>query len=505
MSPIADTTSPEQYLTEGWTAIPVVPFLSIDGYTQETEPFMFPHRKQRAPMDSRKTRAEERDDLKSAATLSAASEIHANPPSPPPGQDSLLNTKFMLAMTRALDNSNDDIENDKEQSMEQKETPDDERAATRSTVRNTSDASSFRPGIVYHRHTKLVSGSRSDSETEMHTDTTESSDIPTSHGRSSAIDEENIATARLVNEAQIRETTLPVAAQLVVKATQVQLDHSRCRARYGGFAVCVVLILLIAIVATTTLSRSSKYVPQGESQPTSTPIVYSVFNRTEQLYDAVDAYLMGMQEDESNIGTNTPLDQSNVSLTYGYPIGIWDVSRLTNFSRVFDPGRSPTSVRAGTFNQDLSDWDVSNAVTMERMFAGAENFRGFGLDRWNVSRVQDFSYMLAGAKIIDADVSAWNTANAKTMEGMFSKTQKFNGRLATWNVSNVESMAFMFSSARGYKGGDLRQWNVSKVLDMTEQFSFSLFNGDISNWDTSQVKTMNGMVRFIVLTRDLTV
>jgi surface protein len=462
-------------------------------------------------MDSRNARAEERDDLKSATTPSA-SETDATPPSPPPsGQDSLLHAKFTLAMTRALVNSNADVENDEEQGIQRKETPDDETVATRTNVENASDASSIRPCVVYHRHSKIERRPRIDRESEMFIDASESSDIPTSQRRSSAVIVENIATARLVEEeTQIRETTLSVTAQstLVVRATPVQLDDDRRRRRrrawYGGMAACAVVILLIAIVTaattttTTTTRRSAKSVLPSESQPASTsPSVYSVFTSTDQLYEALDAYLMAMEEDESKTGTSTLVAQSNVSLTYGYPIGTWDVSRLTNFSRVFDPNRSPTSVRAGTFNQDLRGWDVSNAVTMQGMFVGSENFRGFGLDRWNVGLVQDFSYMFANAKVLDADLSAWNTSSATTMKGMFYGAQKFNGNLSAWNVANADSMAFMFRSAVGFQGGDLTQWNVSKVQDMTQLFAAcESFIGQISTWDTSSVTTMNSMVSF---------
>jgi surface protein len=445
-------------------------------------------------MDSRNARAQERDDQKSAAASDAN-----QPPSPraaAPGQDSLLNAKFALAMTRALDNSKVD-DNDEEQGIQRKETPDD--TAGRTNAENASHAGSIRPGVVYHSHSKIARRPRIDPESEVYIDASESSDIPTSQRRSSGIYGENIATARLVEEeVQIREATLPVTGQLVVKATPVQqLDHNRRRRRawYGGVAILIVLIAVVT--ATTTSRRSSKSTPPSESQPTSTaPIVYSVFTSTEQLYDAVDAYMLALREDESNTGTNTPLAQSNVSLTYGFPIGTWDVSRLTNFSRVFDPDRSATSVRAGTFNQDLSGWDVSKALTMEQMFAGAENFRGFGLNRWNVGRVQDFSYMFADAKALDADVSAWNTSSATTMQAMFYGAETFNGNLAAWDVANVESMARVFSSAFGFQGGDLTKWNVSKVQDMTEMFLQSrVFIGDISTWDTSSVTTMNSMVR----------
>ena len=38
--------------------------------------------------------------------------------------------------------------------------------------------------------------------------------------------------------------------------------------------------------------------------------------------------------------------------------------------------------------------------------------------------------------------------------------------------------------------GDISQWNVSNVTDMSSMFYKSAFNGDISNWDVSNVRDM---------------
>ena len=41
--------------------------------------------------------------------------------------------------------------------------------------------------------------------------------------------------------------------------------------------------------------------------------------------------------------------------------------------------------------------------------------------------------------------------------------------------------------------GDISNWNVSKVKNMSCLFMESQFNGDISNWDVSNVVNMDGM------------
>ena len=50
----------------------------------------------------------------------------------------------------------------------------------------------------------------------------------------------------------------------------------------------------------------------------------------------------------------------------------WDVSRVTDFSQLLDArGRNPS---AATFNANISQWDVSAAISTYAMFRGLEQF-----------------------------------------------------------------------------------------------------------------------------------
>ena len=57
---------------------------------------------------------------------------------------------------------------------------------------------------------------------------------------------------------------------------------------------------------------------------------------------------------------------------------------------------------AGAFNQDISNWSVSQVITMMRMFWDATNFNQ-DLSKWDVSRVTDMKSMFERATSFDQD------------------------------------------------------------------------------------------------------
>ena len=65
-----------------------------------------------------------------------------------------------------------------------------------------------------------------------------------------------------------------------------------------------------------------------------------------------------------------------------------------------------TSVFAGktTFNDDISNWDVSNVTTMLNMFNGATSFNK-NISSWNVSKVANMTSMFQGATSFNQNLS----------------------------------------------------------------------------------------------------
>lgn len=65
----------------------------------------------------------------------------------------------------------------------------------------------------------------------------------------------------------------------------------------------------------------------------------------------------------------------------------------------------------------LENWDVRKVETMQSMFDSAASFQG-NLSGWQISRVVDFSWMFIGCTSFRGDLSRWNTSSAETMASM---------------------------------------------------------------------------------------
>ena len=330
-----------------------------------------------------------------------------------------------------------------------------------------------------------------------------SEDVPSSFVIQSTGKRRSVVTAELVEESmgeaerqRIMDDAMQTIKSEAAAAEVVNVDRNR-RALFlcvGAFA-----LVIAGVVTGAVLGRSPPPPPPPDTgprlsptkaptlAPTLTPTTYeqggSAFFNNEQLYHAVDAYAV---DAFFNAATRTEsLKTSAVAKRYGYPIGSWNVSLITNFSRVFDLERiNPVGNSGGvvgrhlkygqrndqyasTFNEDLSGWDMSNAVTMFRMFSSATQFIGMGLSAWDVSKVKNFSYAFSSASIFNGNISAWNTSSAVTMEAMFLDAVDFRGDgLGEWDVSSVKTMKEMFNGATNFIG-NVSKWNTSSVVDMS--------------------------------------
>ncbi len=121
-----------------------------------------------------------------------------------------------------------------------------------------------------------------------------------------------------------------------------------------------------------------------------------------------------------------------------------DTSKITDMSYLFcGDDIAPLKKLSNNGYFDISNWDVSNVVNMENMFAGS-NFNG--------------------------DISDWDVRKVKNMYAMFANS-KFNNNISDWDVSNVEDMQMMFYESKFTgKKGNISKWKVEKVKCMSEMF-----------------------------------
>ena len=94
---------------------------------------------------------------------------------------------------------------------------------------------------------------------------------------------------------------------------------------------------------------------------------------------------------------------------------------------------------------------------------------------------------------INGDLSNWDVSNVTDMSDMFLYSE-IDVDLSNWDVGNVIDMSGMFHWCR-FKGINISNWNVGSVTNMNNMFILCYFNvqEDLSNWDVSNVTDMSYM------------
>ena len=103
----------------------------------------------------------------------------------------------------------------------------------------------------------------------------------------------------------------------------------------------------------------------------------------------------------------------------------WDVSKVENMSWMFK--------NANAFNQPIGNWDVSGVESMSHMFYGAKSFNQ-PLEKWDVSNVKDMFHMFFWAERFNQPLDSWDVSNVRIMSHMFCNAKSFNQPLNSWNV-----------------------------------------------------------------------
>ena len=172
-----------------------------------------------------------------------------------------------------------------------------------------------------------------------------------------------------------------------------------CKAVDGAVVPAAAITLPATTTTTTTTTTAAMTTPSsGCSSSSASPC--PCFADRNELKAAVDNYTAG--GDACVSGES----ECEVVQTYGWPIGSWCTSKVTNMSELF--------YHKIGFNEDLSSWDTSQVTDMDWMFAEALEFNG--------------------------DVSNFDTSKVTSMEAMFMEAWAFNGDLSNWDTSNVTSM-----------------------------------------------------------------
>lgn len=166
------------------------------------------------------------------------------------------------------------------------------------------------------------------------------------------------------------------------------------------------------------------------------------------------------------------LGSSNVSKIYSGSTQVWVNGYVfadrAELKTAVDLWTGTAAQRASALNTygEINSWDTGNVTTMHELFKDKTTFND-DISNWNVSNV------------------AGGASTTRGMFYMFGGASSFNQNIGSWNVSSVTNMRSMFFDATAFNNNgssSIGNWNVSSVTFFNFMFYQTNFNQDISAW-----------------------
>lgn len=149
------------------------------------------------------------------------------------------------------------------------------------------------------------------------------------------------------------------------------------------------------------------------------------------------------------------------------------------------------SLSGQTAFKTVEQWGTIPWKSMEYMFTGT-NIQIVSTDKPDLSQCTSLRAMFQECALFNNDISNWDVSNVSDMLGMFSNSS-FNGDISNWDVGNVTNMSGMFYGNTAFNG-NISNWNVSYVTDMSNMFQdATAFDQDLGGWDIGSIETMENM------------
>ena len=139
------------------------------------------------------------------------------------------------------------------------------------------------------------------------------------------------------------------------------------------------------------------------------------------------------------------------------------------YSKPHKAGESPKgTVVKKTTEQKMVVAKNKDDLRKKILAAIKQNGANCDLNFIDVSKITDMSDLFSDEDLsqVTGDISQWYVSSVADMSRMFENSQ-FNGDISKWNVSNVTNMEWMFENSKFQ--GNIDKWNVSlecSVLDM---------------------------------------
>lgn len=162
----------------------------------------------------------------------------------------------------------------------------------------------------------------------------------------------------------------------------------------------------------------------------------------------------------------------------------WDMSNVTSIERMF--------AYSAVASLDVSNWVVSEVTNMDSTFLGVQ-MSTLAIDKWDVSKVTTMEGMFRHTGLKHLDLSGWDVENVEQFAWMFQYSEIENLNVSGWHLDQAVSMRAMFQGTK-FQQLDVSDWDISNVDDLGWMFRGSAIRSlDLSNWDTTNVTLMENM------------
>jgi surface protein len=165
----------------------------------------------------------------------------------------------------------------------------------------------------------------------------------------------------------------------------------------------------------------------------------------------------------------------------------WDVSKVEYMDGMF--------YGCDKFNIDLSKWEIKEATNLSVMFAKCESFNSkiFKLNPEN--KVNTTFDMFYGCTAFNQNISDWDVSNVTNMKGMFSECTSFNSGIFELKEGyKIKNMSEMFYNCIAFNQ-DISKWNVSQVKVVSKMlYGCKNFKQNLSGWILHSKASTTGMI-----------
>lgn len=138
---------------------------------------------------------------------------------------------------------------------------------------------------------------------------------------------------------------------------------------------------------------------------------------------------------------------------------------------------------------DLTNFDVENLTDISNLFDGCSRLKLIKMPKLNTNNITDMSYIFSNCNVLPEKqikniVSDWDVSNVVSMRSMFFNCYELTSfYMPNWNTNSLEDMTAMFSGCHNISSINLLNFNLSKVRGLFNCFNSctSLVILDLSN------------------------